>query len=117
MANFFASSAAGGHGCRLDWTLDFDDVANTVTVQATHAHFDGSPSPDPQQADLTFTLNTSVSITLNLLTGMLSQGGAFDGTASEIINSGPRTRTGVRLSLSSGRAKVITFSTAYLPPA
>lgn len=116
MADIIAESAAGGNGCRLDWNLDFDDVANTVTVTATHTRFDGSPAPDPQQAQLTLQLNTSVAISLNLLTGRLSNGQAFDGTATKIINSGPRTRTGVRLSVSTDRARLITFSTEYLPP-
>lgn len=117
MADFFASSAAGGNGCRVDWTLNFDDTANTVTIEATHTHFDGSPAPDPQQASITFRLNSGQSITVDLLTGLLSSGGAFDGTASKIINSGPRTRTNVRLSVSTDRAKLITYSTSYLPPA
>jgi hypothetical protein len=117
MATFFASSAAGGNGSRLDWTLDFDDTANTATVNATHTHFDGSPSPDPQQAALTFRLNTGQSITVDLLTGLLSTGAPFDGTASTMINTGPRTRTNVKLSVSNDRAKLITYSTTYLPPA
>lgn len=117
MADIFASSAAGGNGCRLDWTLDFDDVANTVTINATHKRFDGSAAPDPQQAQITFTLNSNVSISLNLLTGLLSQGGAFDGTAGNMLNTGNRTRTNVRLSVSANRARTITHSTQYLPPA
>lgn len=117
MASFSASSAAGGNGCRLDWSLVFDDVANTLALNATHTHFDGSPAPDPQQAEITFQLNTGQLITVDLLTGMMSQGGAFDGTASKIVNSGQRVRTNVRLRLSTDRAKLITFSTQYMPPA
>lgn len=117
MADFFASSGAGGNGCLLEWTLHFDDAADTVTVNATHAHFNGSPAPDPQQAQITLTLNSSVSIGLNLLTGRLTNGQAFDGTATKIINSGDRTRTGVRLKVSADRARLITHSTEYLPPA
>lgn len=117
MANFSASSGASGLGCALDWDLAFDDAANTVTVNATHAHVDGSPASDPQQAQLTFTLNNGQSIGLNLLTGRLSNNQAFDGTATAIINSGPRTRTNVRLQISADRAAIITHSTQYIPPA
>jgi hypothetical protein len=117
VADYIASAGAYGNNCKLVWSLDFDDVANAVAITATHTHFDDSPAPDPQQAVLTFTLNTSQSIDLDLLTGLLSQGGAFDGTATAIINSGTRTRTGVKLKISADRAKLITFSTAYLPPA
>lgn len=117
MADFFASSGAGGGGCLLEWDLHFNDAADTVTITATHKHFDGSPAPDPQQAQITVTLNTSVSVSVNLLTGRLSTGQAFDGTATAIINSGPRTRTGVRLKVSADRAALITHSTEYLPPA
>lgn len=117
MADFFASSGAGGNGCLLEWALRFDDSANTVTVNATHAHFDGSAAPDPQQAQITLTLNSSVSIGLNLLTGRLTNGQPFDGAATKIINSGDRTRTNVRLKISADRAALITHSTEYLPPA
>lgn len=122
MADFFASSGAGGNGCLLEWALDFDDSANTVTVSSTHKHFNGTAAPDPQIARVTITLNTTVDITLDLLTGRLlnaqgGQGQAFDGTATKIINSGDRTRTGVRLKISADRAALITHSTEYLPPA
>jgi hypothetical protein len=117
MADFFANSAAGGNGCRLDWTLNFNDAANTVTVDATHKRFDGTAAPDPVQAQITFTLSNNQSIGLNLLTGRLTNNQAFDGTASKIINSGPRTRTGVTLKISADRAQIITFSTEYIPPA
>lgn len=116
MADIFAQSAAGGNGFRLDWTLDFDDVANTVTVDATHTRSNGSVAPDPPQAQITLQLNGGQGIGLDLLTGRLSNGVAFDGTATKIINSGPRTRTSVRLSVSNDRAKLITFSTQYQPP-
>lgn len=117
MATIHAEAGAGAAGCLLSWQLDFDDVANTVTVNATHTHFDGSPAPDPQQAQITLQLNSGQPISLDLLTGRLSNGAAFDGTASKIIDSGPRTRSNVRLTVGSGRGKVITFSTQYLPPA
>lgn len=118
MADILASGSAGGRGCRLDWTLDFDDAANTVTVEATHRLFDQvTIAPAPQQAEITFRLNTQQSITLNLLTGMLSAGGAFDGTASSFLNTGPRVRTNVRLSVTPDRAQLITHSTQYTPPA
>lgn len=117
MADISASSAAGGNGCRLDWTLHFDDAADTVTIEATHTRFDGSVAPDPQQAAITIQVNSGQAVTVDLLTGLLSTGGAFDGTASKIINSGPRTRTNVRLTVSTKRAKAINFSTTYTPPA
>jgi hypothetical protein len=117
MATVTASAGAGGHGCKLLWDLVFDDVADTITVTATHSHFDDSPAPDPQQAELTMTLNSGLAITLDLLTGRLTSGQAFDGTATKIINSGPRTRTGVRARVSTDRAQLITFATQYLPPA
>jgi hypothetical protein len=68
-------------------------------------------------AQLTFTLGNNQSIGLNLLTGRLTNNQAFDGTATKIINSGPRTRTGVTLRISADRAALLTFSTAYTPPA
>lgn len=117
MADFVAASAAGGNGCRLDWSLHFDDVANTVTVNATHKRFDGSAAPDPQQAQLTLQLNTSQAIVLNLLTGQLTPGGSFDGTQGNMLNTGDRVRTGVRLTVSPNRAAAITHSTQYQPPA
>lgn len=117
MADFAASSGALGGGCKLEWDLLFDDSANTVRVTATHTRVDGSPAPVPQQAQITFTLNGGVSIGLNLLTGRLSNNQPFDGTATAIINSGPRTRTNVRLKISEDRAALITHSTEYLPPA
>jgi hypothetical protein len=117
MADIHVSSAAGGNGCRLDWTLDFNDVANTVTINATHRHFDGSAAPDPQQAQITLTLGNNQTISVNLLTGLLGNGQAFDGTATKIINSGDRTRTGVTLKVTADRAALIVFSTEYIPPA
>jgi hypothetical protein len=116
MANFTASSGAGGGGCLLEWSLSFDDAANTVTISATHAHFDGSQAPAPQQADVTFQLSTGQSISINLLTARLSTGQLFDGNAATMLNSGPRTRTNVKLSVTADRAKLITHSTQYLPP-
>jgi hypothetical protein len=118
MAVFHVESAAGGGGHRLDWVLDFDDTADTVAVLATHTKFDGSiQAADPQQAQITFTLNNGQGISLNLLTGLLSNGQAFDGTASKIIGSGTRTRTNVRLQISPRRSQMITNSTQYQPPA
>lgn len=117
MAEFFAASGAGANDCRLDWVLDFDDVANTVTITATHTRFDGSPAPDPQVASLTFQLNSGQSISVDLLTGLLSNGQVFSpASPGRMIDGVPKTRTNVRLSLSSGRAKVITFDTTYQPP-
>jgi hypothetical protein len=118
MADILAESGAGARGFRLYWTLHFDDAANTVTVNATHTRMsDGSAAPAPQQAEITFRLNTQQSITLNLLTGILTVGGAFDGTPGNMLNTGARTRTNVRLSVTPDRAQVITHSTQYLPPA
>jgi hypothetical protein len=123
MADIFAESAAAGNGHRLDWDLHFDDVANTVTVTATHSRMardaQGNFLPqlaDPQQALINMLFN-GTPLALNLLTGRLSNGVAFDGTASRIIGSGPRTRTGVTVSVTADRARVITFSTTYQPPA
>jgi hypothetical protein len=117
MTNFGASSGADGGGCHLGWDLAFNDAADTVTITAVHTRFDGSAAPAPQVAKMTITLNTSVAITLDLLTGRLGGGQAFDGTATAIINSGPRVRTGVRLKVSADRAALITHSTEYQPPA
>lgn len=117
MADIFVEAGAGGNGCKLLWTLDFNDTADTVAITATHTHFDGSPAPDPQQAQISLELNSSVAITVNLLTGRLGTGQAFDGTATKIVNSGTRTRTGVRLKVSANRAALISFSTQYQPPA
>jgi hypothetical protein len=117
MADVFASAGAGGRNCRLDWTLDFDDVANTVTLNATHTHFDGTAAPDPPQAQITIQLNTSVDITVDLLTGLMSQGGQFSQAApGKIVNQGPKVRTGVRLKVSANRAGALSFSTQYTPP-
>lgn len=117
MADIFASSGAGGRGCRLDWTLTFNDVADTVTITATHTRFDGSPAPDPPVAGLRITLNTSVEIGVNLLTGALSTGGQFSqASPGKVVNQGPKTRTGVRLRVSADRAAAISFQTDYTPP-
>lgn len=117
MANVFAESAAGGNGCRLDWSLTFDDQADTVTITATHRRFDGTAAPNPQEAQITLTLNSSVSIGVNLLTGRMSNNQLFDGQNRAIVNDGPRVRTGVRLRVSADRAASLTFSTEYTPPA
>lgn len=120
MADFHASNGTDSQGFHLQWALVFDDSANTVTITADHTRSNGSAAPNPQVARVTFVLNSSVDITLDLLTGRLlnaqgGQGQAFDGTATAIINSGPRTRTNVRLRISADRAALITHSTEYLP--
>lgn len=120
MANFSASSGASSQGFHLGWSLVFDDTANTITLTADHTRTNGTPAPDPQVARITLVLNTSVDITVDLLTGRIlnaqgGQGQAFDGTATPIINSGPRIRTGVKLKISADRAALITYSTEYLP--
>lgn len=125
MADVFATAGAGGNGCRLDWILDFDDAVDTVTITATHTHFDGSPAPDPQQAQITVKLNTSFDVTVDLLTGLLiaPDNPAIDGrpfvqgAPGKLINAGPKTRTSVRLRVSATRARLLDFSTQYLPPA
>lgn len=132
MADVFAQAGAGGNNCKVLWNLDFDDVANTVTIDSTHTHFDGSPCPDPRKAWITVLLNTSVNITVDLLTGEVgTPNGPLDdpntiltgrqpfvqGSPGKMINAGPKTRTGVRLKISADRAALISFSTQYLPPA
>jgi hypothetical protein len=118
MANVNGIGGAGANNCKVLWTLDFDDAADTVTINAVHTHFDGSPAPDPQQAEITVQLNSSVDITVNLLTGTLSIGGNFSqASPGPMLNAGPKTRTGVRLKVSANRAAAIAFSTQYLAPA
>ena len=115
MASFSAESGADSRGYHLGWTLAFDDVADTVTVDAVYTRPAGTPDVPPQIAKLTILLNTSVSITLDLVTATLSTGGLFDGNPATMLNSGPRTRTGVRLKISADRAALITHSTEFLP--
>lgn len=118
MANFSASSGVDSQGYHLEWTLAFDDAADTVTVDAIYTRSNGQAAPAPQKAEITVTLNTSVAITLNLLTGRLDNGAAFvQGSPGNMLNAGPKTRTGVRLKVSADRAALITFSTDLLPPA
>lgn len=111
MANFSASSGADSRGSHLEWSLVFNDAVDTVTIDASYS----GPAPAPQVAKITIMLNTSVSITLDLLTARLSTGQLFDGDAATMLNSGPRTRTGVRLKVSADRAALITHSTEFLP--
>jgi hypothetical protein len=115
VANFSASSGAFSRGYSLDWTLVFDDVANTVTIDATYTQPPDGTIPVPGTAAITFTLNTSVSIRLDLVTARLSTGQLFDGNSATMLNSGPRTRTGVRLKVSADRAAAITHSTEFVP--
>ena len=118
MANVSASSGASGLGCILEWSLLFDDAANTVTINATHKRTDGALAPDPQQAQITTTLDTNQTVTVDLLTATIQPGGQlFDGDPASMLNSGPRTRTNVKLKVSADRAAVLTFSTQYQPPA
>lgn len=118
MADIIASGGAGARGTKFLWDLDFDDVANTVTITATHTRFDGSATPDPQQAEITLILNTSVNVTVDCLAGTLSTGGAFSqATPGPMLNQGPRTRTNVKLKVSADRAQAISFTTQYLPAA
>lgn len=118
MANINGSGGAGAANCKFLWDLVFDDAANTVTITAIHRHFDNTPAPDPQQAEITVILNTSVAITVNCLTGTLSTGGNFSQSSpGPMLNTGAKTRTGVRLRVSADRAAAISFSTQYTPPA
>jgi hypothetical protein len=118
-----ASGGSGAGGHKLLWTLQFDDAANTVTIDATHTKFDGSTAiGDPLVAGITLTLNNGQKIRVDLLTGELFDAqddslGLFDGTPGTMLNTGPRTRTGVRLQVSAGRGRVLTFNTSYVPPA
>lgn len=118
MADVFAQGAAGGRNCRLDWSVDFDDSADTVTINATHTHFDGSAAPNPPVATLIVTLNSSVDIAVDLLTGDLTPGGQFSqASPGVIVNAGAKVRTGVRLKVSADRAAAMFFTTQYTPPA
>src|SRR5689334_9664970 len=80
--------------CKLPWSFDFDDVANTVTVTGTHTKNDDSPVVDPQVARLTIVLNTSLDATVDLLTGKLVAPPALAGqdfsqsSPGEILNAG-----------------------------
>lgn len=117
MADIQSSGGAGAKGCKFLWDLNFDDSANTVTITAIHTHFDGSPALDPQQADITVVLNSSVSITVNCLTGKLSNGQDFSqASPGPMLNTSPKTRTGVRLKVSADRAAALSFTTQYTPP-
>jgi hypothetical protein len=80
-------------------------VANTVTIDATYTQPPDGTIPVPGTAAITFTLNTSVSIRLDLVTARLSTGQLFDGNSATMLNSGPRTRTRrTRLKVSADRA-------------
>jgi phage baseplate assembly protein gpV len=117
MSNVHAQGTVGANGCMMPWSVDFDDAANTVTVNTTHTRFDGSPCSDPSEASITVTLNTSVNITVDCLTGKLSSGGDFSQTSpGELLNAGPKVRTGVRLRVSPDRAAVLAFTVRYTPP-
>jgi hypothetical protein len=128
MADIAAESTVRGTSpsqglCKLPWSFHFDDVANTVTITATHSKNDDSPVPDPQNAQLTIVLNTSVDATVDLLTGKLTAPPALAGqdfsqaSPGEVLNAGPKTRTGVRLKVSANRAAAVEFRFAYTPPA
>lgn len=115
MANFSASSGAFSRGFSLDWTLVFDDAADTVTIDATYSQPPGAGVPVPAVARMTITLNSSVAITLDFNTARIVSGPLFDGNAATMLNAGPRVRTGVRLKISADRAALITHSTEFLP--
>lgn len=109
--NASGGSGAGGH--KLLWSLEFDTVANSITIDATHTRFDGSTAAgDPQAATITVERNNGQSMTLNLLT----DGTVFDGGPANMLNTGPRTRSNVTLRVGQGRGQVLTFSTTYSPP-
>lgn len=113
-----AEGGAGAGGHRLTWALAFDDVADTVTIDATHARFSGAEQAGPPQvAQINLILPNGNAISVNLITARLGTGQLFDGNAATMINSGPRTRTNVRLRLSPRRSRLIEFTTDYSPPA
>lgn len=116
MADISAEARVPARGCALDWSLHFDDVADTITVRADYTLVvNGQPAPTPLEASLTFRLNTQQAITLDLLTGRLSTGALFDGTAGNMLNTGDRVRTGVRLSITPDRAQAISYSATLTP--
>jgi hypothetical protein len=123
VADVQASGGAGSRppgtpGYRFLWDLVFDDVANTVTITATHTTFAGQAATDPQQASITVILNSSVNVTVDCLTGTLSTGGNFSqASPGPMLNAGAKTRTGVRLRVSANRAAALEFTTQYTPPA
>jgi hypothetical protein len=132
MADVHAHAGAGANNCAFIWDLDFVDAANTVTINATHKHFDGTPAPDPVRAWITVILNTSVEITVDTVTGLTGTPNGdpnnlatvLTGTVNfsqaspgEMLNAGPKTRTGVRLKVSADRAAMVSFATTYMPPA
>lgn len=118
MANIFVSAGASAIRGRLAWDLTFDDVANTVTINAVHTRPNGSPAPDPLVAIITVTLEGGASVSVDLLTGLLNGGAPFvQGSPGKMINAGPKTRTSVRLTVSADRAASISFATEYQQPA
>lgn len=118
MAHILASGGAGANGVKFLWNLDFDDVANTVQIATTYLTFEGDPAPAPPQvASITVTLNTSVNVTVNCLTGTISTGGNFSQASPGQMLNTTKTRTGVTLRVSAGRAAALSFSTAFTPPA
>lgn len=120
-----ASGGAGAGGHKVAWTLEFDDVADTVTIDAVHTRFSGDPQAGPPQtARINIVLPNGDRVACNLLTARLESTDRpawnnvlFDGSAATMLNSGPRTRTNVRLRVSANRARLIEFSTDYQPPA
>jgi hypothetical protein len=107
-----AEGAVGANNCRLDWQFDFDDVARTLTANATHTHFDGTPAPDPQVAGITVELATGQARTFDFLTIAAPSDGQ-----PGIINKGTQVFANVNLKIGAGRGQVLTFTTNYLPPA
>lgn len=122
-ATVHAEGGAGGAGHKLLWSLDFDDVADTVTITATHDQFSGAPQVNPpQQAQIVLDPPTGPTVRVNLLTAQVFNNtngnllALFDGDTSSMVNDGPRTRTNFRLRVSQDRAAAIAFSTLYTPP-
>jgi len=117
MANFSASSGAMSLGYSLDWTLAFDDAADTVVIEALYTQPPNGVIPVPWRARLTIILNTSVDATVDLITGLLVPSGVpfVQDSPGNMLNAGPKTRTGVKLKVSADRAAAISHSTEFFP--
>jgi hypothetical protein len=113
MAIYFFSGGAGGNNCKLLWSGEHDDAAQTVKLTVTHTHFDGSACPMPVQAQITVQLNSGQPFAIDLQT----DGGLFDGGPANMLNAGEQTKSNIRLKVGAGRSAVIAISTQYQPPA
>jgi hypothetical protein len=117
-----AEGGAGANGKIVLWTLDYDDVADTVTIDARYVFF-GTDTPvgsDPTQAVLVLEPPAGQNVNVDLLTGHITRGstdlGLFDPTGNpKLLDSGPRTRTNQKLKVNVGRGRDISFSMLYAP--